>query len=316
MPATDPLVEHPVADLRVQGASLVAYRLYDVGYSIQIDRALELLSTNAPERVRPLRGEAQAIQIPNPPVTIVLGREPLALDGGAPVGAEVSARIFDFGAVSLRLTVDAPDGTTWAEYTRLGNAVEASSALVPAFTQRLRALAERIAPAVERPFIAPQAEEYIVYRVARLLRPDGSVASPDLLSDDDVAPLLLDESRPLAAAARRELLPHRFSYYPDDLAILTWDNALIVEPRAHDSDVQFLLEFANAQLLELRYYDGLLDAELPRMYDRITALRKRGSRALLRRRYAPLLGELQAQVADSTEIVERVENALKVTDDV
>jgi hypothetical protein len=37
--------------------------------------------------------------------------------------------------------------------------------------------------------------------------------------------------------------------------------------------VQFLLEFANAQLLELRYYDALLDAELPRMYDRVEALR-------------------------------------------
>jgi hypothetical protein len=52
------------------------------------------------------------------------------------------------------------------------------------------------------------------------------------------------------------------------------------------------------------------------MYDRVEALRGGGARALLRRRYAPLLGELQAQVADSTELVERVENALKVTDDV
>ena len=34
------------------------------------------------------------------------------------------------------------------------------------------------------------------------------------------------------------------------------------------------------------------------------------------RRYAALLSRLQPQVADSTELVERVENALKVTDDV
>jgi hypothetical protein len=80
--------------------------------------------------------------------------------------------------------------------------------------------------------------------------------------------------------------------------------------------VQFILEFANAQLLELRYYDARLDGELPAMYDRISGLRRGGGRSLWRNRYAGLLGELQAQVADSTEIVERVENALKVTDDV
>ncbi|MBX6333677.1 MAG: hypothetical protein IRY91_17665, partial [Gemmatimonadaceae bacterium] len=118
---------------------------------------------------------------------------------------------------------------------------------------------------------------------------------------------------PLAPAARRELLPNRFSYYVDDLAILTWDNALIVEPAVDDTDIQYILEFANAQLLELRVYDAALDAELPAMYDRVAAAR-RG--LALARRYAPLLSDLQTLVADSTELVERVENSLKVTDDV
>ena len=51
------------------------------------------------------------------------------------------------------------------------------------------------------------------------------------------------------------------------------------------------------------------------MYDRIAESRAAG-RALFRRRYAALLARLQTLVADSTEIVERAENALKVTDDV
>src|SRR2546422_9374395 len=96
--------------------------------------------------------------------------------------------------------------------------------------------------------------------------------------------------------------------------MLTWNSALVVDPTEGDSDVQLILEFANAQLLELRYYDAVLDAELPRMYDRIAE--SRAGRALFRRRYAALLAALQTLVADSTEIVERAENALKVTDDV
>jgi hypothetical protein len=111
------------------------------------------------------------------------------------------------------------------------------------------------------------------------------------------------------------LLPHRFSYYTDDLAIVTWYGALIVEPSPEDIDVQYVLEFANAQLLELRVYDDALDRELTKVYTRIAAMRT-GPTAQLGRRYAPLLGHLQSLVADTSEFVERVANAFKVTDDV
>ena len=90
---------------------------------------------------------------------------------------------------------------------------------------------------------------------------------------------------------------------------------MVVEPGEHDTDLQYVLEFANAQLLELRYYDAILDGELPRMYDAIDAARrKRG--VFPGRRFAGLLSRLQTVVADTTEVVEQAENALKVTDDV
>src|SRR5437899_12460315 len=91
---------------RVCGGAIV-YRLYDVGYAIQLDQASELLASSAPERPRPVRGEAQAIQIPNPPVTVGLGFETLVI-GGESRDVELSARLFDFGGVSLRGRVAAP----------------------------------------------------------------------------------------------------------------------------------------------------------------------------------------------------------------
>ena len=51
------------------------------------------------------------------------------------------------------------------------------------------------------------------------------------------------------------------------------------------------------------------------MYDRIEAARSR-TVWLFSRRFSNLLGEIQRLFADSTELVERVENSLKVTDDV
>jgi hypothetical protein len=302
------------ATLHVDGAAIL-YRLYDVGYAIDLDRALDALAASAPERIRPVRGEAQALQIQNPPITLLLGTEVMEIDG-ARRDVEMSARIFDFGVVSLRARLRAPGRLSWSAFTAFGQQLADHDGLATLAEHHLRLLTTRIASQVERPVIAEVHEDYTVFRITRVTLADGSEAAPDALASLDVVPLLLNETRPLSADARRELLPHRFSYYEDDLAILTWENALVVEPRADDADVQFILEFANAQLLELRYYDALLDAELPRMYDRIAGLRRGGGRSLLGNRYAGLLAALQAQVADSTEIVERVENALKVTDDV
>ena len=305
----------PADSLHVDGDAVV-YRLFDVGYEIALDRVLELLATQAPARVRPVRGEAQALQIPNPPITVILGTEDVVL-GGDRLTVEVSARIFDFGVVSLRARVPAPVNSSWHGFVDFGEQLDTAAVIPELLDGHLRSLVDRIRPCIERPAVAPQTEDYIVYRVARLSDALGVPVAPAMLHDTLVSPLLLNDRRALSAEAMRELLPHRFSYTSEDLAILTWDNALIVDPSLVDTDVQFILEFANAQLLELRFYDATLDAELPRMYDRIEAARP-GSRGMsfFSRRYAPLLAELQRTVADSTELVERVENALKVTDDV
>jgi hypothetical protein len=299
--------------LSVTGAA-IAYRLFDVGYAIDLDRALDLLASSAPARVRPVRGEAQALLISNPPITVVLGVEVLMV-GDVAYDAELSARIFDFGVVSLRVRVRATPACSWEAFTAFGQRLEEHPGIQQLVDQHLRLITQRIAPAIDRPILAPIHEEYTVFRVTAVVDADGQPVGADALAALDVVPLLLNESRPLSPEARRDLLPHRFSYYQDDLAILTWENALVVETGDQDTDLQYILEFANAQLLELRYYDVLLDAELPRLYDAIEAARARRS-LFPGRRFAGLLTRLQAQVADSTELVERVENALKVTDDV
>jgi hypothetical protein len=313
MTSAQPHAAVRASDLRVDGAAIV-YRLHDVGYAIDLERASAILAPNAPERTRPARGEGQAIQIANPPVAVPLGAAAVWVDG-TERHAEVTARVFDFGVCALQARVDAPPGTAWEAYTRLGAAADTSTDITALLDRELAALLARMQPAIERPGFTPVSESYVVFRVNRLLYDDGTEAAPSVLTDDLLVPLLLNESAQLSTAARRELLPNRFSYYDDDLTVLTWDNALVVEPRSHDRDVEYVLEFANAQLLELRFYDALLDAELPRMYDRVAAARKR-RHPLPTWRYRSLVGALQTQLADVTETVERVENALKLTDDV
>lgn len=300
-------------DLLVRGAAVV-YRLHDIGYAIELDRVAELLVRDAPERARPARIEAQALLIANPPVTVHLGARDIVV-GGVVWHAQLVARMFDFGVVSLQLEISGAEMVEWGAFVDFGRALEGSAEIDALFASELAALRQRVAPAVERAALAPVREEYVVFRISALRHREGGAVDPHVaLTDVRLAPLLLGEPRALAPRALRELFQHRFSYYTDDLVVLTWENALVLEPAMNDRDVEYILEFANAQLLELRYYDAVLDAELPAMYHRVAHARRR--RRLPTRRFHGVLAGLQTRVADVTETMERAENALKVTDDV
>ena len=310
---TTPARMHPTQPGLIVEGSAIVYRLHDVGYAIDLDRTSALLVANAPERAVPARGEAQAIQVKNPPIDVTLGAAPVMIDGAVRT-VTISARVFDFGVCALRATMDAAPGSTWDDFGRLGAAADSAAELAVLMDRELARLLELLGPAIERGGLSPVTESYVVFRIRRLAHPDGTEASPGELTDSHLVSLLLNERAELSDEARRALLPHRFSYYTNELTVLTWDNALVIEPRPNDHDVEYILEFANAQLLELRFYDAMLDRELPRMYDRVAVARK--ARNIPSRRFSPILGSMQTQVADITETVERVDNALKVTEDV
>src|SRR5437588_13105303 len=65
----------------------------------------------------------------------------------------------------------------------------------------------------------------------------------------------------------------------------------------------------------MRMYDELLDAELPRVHAMIEAARQRTT-LLASRQYARLARRLYTLVAEVTELTEKVDNALQVTEDV
>ena len=306
-------------ELRVDGGATY-YRLFDVGYALDLDRAAELLGANTGGRIRLSRDEARAIEIRSPPLIATLHGGEVVIDGN-PRQTTLSAHVFDFGVCSLQLRVQAPGPLSWPEFTAFCAAVEVSADLETVFTEALQHLTGRLEPAIERPGVAAVSEEYKVYRIDRIgvgRAEDGGVLDGPIanaISDQQLAMLLVGERRPLSAWARRELVPHRFSYHEDDFAALSWESALVIEPRADDHDIEYVLEFANAQLLELRMYDQRLDDDLPALYDRVEAARARRSPRLTGR-FRAVLSDLQTRVADITETVERVENAVKLTNDV
>ncbi len=292
---------------------IVALRLFDFAYEIDLRRA-ETLWAGRAARARLAATPPKAVSFGDPPLGIALA--PVALDLGAgPVELGVTARLYAFGAVTLALRLPVA-GQPWGAYVGLLNALDrAIGPGAPAAAQPWPGLLDQLRQALGAALIRPAArlleEDYLIGAVQAF---DGAATATEVLAQVDLVPLLSGEQRPLAEAARADLLGRRFSYYVDDLVVLTWDRAFLYDPRG-DSDVADALEVANIQLLEMRYYDELLDDELPRMHALVEATR-RGLNFLAARRYANLARRLYTLVAEVTELRERVDNALQVTEDV
>ncbi len=90
---------------------------------------------------------------------------------------------------------------------------------------------------------------------------------------------------------------------------------MVIEPDADArEDAELLLEFANAQLLSLRSYDAEVERDMARLTPRI--VRPRRPQWVALRSTGGFLREIYTLIADITETSARIQNALKVTEDV
>lgn len=294
---------------RIQMAALHLYQLYDVAYSIDLDRARETLATPS-ARVRPVVTRGASIDIAQLPLELSLGAVEVSL-GGKPYNGILYARIYDLGIIAFRLVILFREEMGWEDAISLLSETEPYPLVVSeAFEKGLDLLRKTLAPAMNRPSAVARPEDYSIFVVERMV--EGAPASY-LARNPWILRAALGERRALAPSMWS--LATTLSYYEDDLILLTWASALVIEhdPSARD-DATLLLEFANAQLLSFRTYDAEVEQALQRITPRLGRLTRRGWP--LYRRTDRSLSEVHVLIADITEQSGRVENALKVTEDV
>ncbi|HEX3991378.1 MAG TPA: hypothetical protein VHX39_09425, partial [Acetobacteraceae bacterium] len=261
-------------ELRIVSGTVIACRLFDIADSIDLAKA-EALWGQQPRasitRGRLVTAPSKAVAFGVAPLDIPLEPVQLQLDG-TDLWAGATARLYDFGVTRLALHVPA-DRLSWSGFTRRLISVDrhvGPTAGAAVWTRLLDHVRQTFADAMLRPTQEALEEDYLIGMVRAF---DEAPDAEALLRRIDLVPLLSGETRPLSDGARQDLLRQRFSWYRDDLVVITWDRAFIYEPR-DDSDVMDVLDVANAQLLEMRYYDQLLDAELPKMYDLVQAMQR------------------------------------------
>jgi len=306
---------NPMNDPHVRSGAVIALRLFDIAYSVDL-RAVESLwkekGGGMVVRSSLSSTPAKAVSFDVAPLLLDLGPIPITV-GGTPLQALLSARLYDFGVAALAIRIPVTD-LGWKDFTAFCNEVEralgatAGKAPWPSLLQKIMPV---IAPAMIRPNAVPLEEDHLITLVNSWKEPIKASILPEIA---DLGPLLSGESRPLSEQTRGFLLKHRFSHSEEDLVILTWDRAFICEP-GDDSDAADVIEVANAQLLQFRYYDELLNGELPMMYELVKKAR-RAANILAPRRFADLARRLYTLVAEVTELTAKAGNVLQVTEDV
>ncbi|HEY7975163.1 MAG TPA: hypothetical protein VID72_07465, partial [Ktedonobacterales bacterium] len=293
----------------IQVAALHLYQLYDVAYSIDLEKARVTLATPS-ARVRPVVTRGASIDIAQLPLEISMGAVEVPL-GGSARNAVLYARIYDLGIIAFRLVILFREELSWQEATAiLSEAQTYPLVVVEAFERGLELLRKTLEPAMVRPNEVVRPEDYTIFVVERM---GEGVPASQLARNSWLLRAALGERKQLAASMWS--LATTLSYYEDDLILLTWAAAIMIEsdPSARD-DATLLLEFANAQLLSFRTYDAEVERELAHITPRLGRLSR--ARWPLLRSTPDFLSEVHTLIADITEHSSRVENALKVTEDV
>lgn len=153
--------------------------------------------------------------------------------------------------------------------------------------EEARQLAEDIRNELHDYYIRPvkqvlDEEAYTVFCVeAPLSNPEGMTISAEAWLEAhrrQVAALLTqeDDVRHLSKQEADESTGRHLSYYQNDVVVIDWDAALIVDEKADFDETLYIMELANLQLAELEAYDRLLDDSLERSYRDLSRRNWRG----------------------------------------
>jgi hypothetical protein len=296
--------------MQISRGRILVQRLFDVADAIDLVRA-EACVAKLYRRPR-FAGSARHIQLPRPPVEMSLGPKSLGFAGHT--AQDTLCRLWDVGALTLTFILDIPPGTDGEALIRLGQQIgEAEEQITAAAQPLVEEIRRAIAPACK---LAPDeaagqallGEEYTIF----LLQATEPCCDADSLGEAlDIPRLLLGETEPIAACERRRLVQASLSYRPDDLVVIDWNAAVVLDPTG-GVDITELLELTSMQLLELRAYDKVVERALGTLYSEL----ERESSGFFRSAYFLRLSRrIMKLFVDITEVMERIDNSLTVLGD-
>jgi hypothetical protein len=282
---------------------------YDVGLAIDLEKCRKRMSSISSDvNMRHNRHAPKYFDYRPAPLMITRAATPPAI-GQFKVVPEVNLLLYDFGGISVSYNI--PFEGSLEILQEISCALsEKNNALVNDSRRRVEELLETVKNAVGRLHITDLIEDYMVFEIDEYetsSRPDEFHAR----YPQELAQILRAEKARLSEQEVSDALSCRISYGREDVTFIDWNGALIFDREAED--VRAVLEFANIELLEMRYLDHQLDDSLDHAYAAIS------SRTRLSRLIPSSEGSIERRVSqmqvDGAILFERVSNAPKLLGD-
>lgn len=295
-------------DSQLKGQFRVLF-LYDATEAVRLDLLTPLLQ---PSGVKPPTGLApplpQHLRFERPPVVEPIS--PLVLETGERM--EGTIKYYDYGVVSVELEL--PFEADWPELVLESSRWIVATELETRATELFRSAMKRAAPAMVNPYETWLREDYYMIQLLEITGADGrTVSAEELLATHgaEIAQLVRGEAAQLSDAERQEVLQSSLSYSHADLLVVGWSGALVYGSGDGAATTIQMLEYANTQLLEFRYYDSLLTSLLGNVY---RSMERKGG-PLSAWRLSREAARLNTIRLDVMELTEKVDNAVKFLSD-
>jgi len=163
---------------------------------------------------------------------------------------------------------------------------------------------KKITSAIETPQFCNLKNDYFTVHISPLR---SNVSSEKIMEvyGGDIASLLRLEMNPLSFYQQETILRSRTGYYGDELIVIDASGAFVYDDKCYDS--MELFEFVSIQLLELQYFDRLLDKKLHTFYtDHLDTSKSKRNLSIAH------LAQLRV---DISVITERLENSIRMSGD-
>jgi hypothetical protein len=293
-----------MADAHIRGA-MVFLTLYDICEEVRLPEIRDILHIQPAGREPSFKHPApEYVRFEQPPVVETL--DEFTLGTGERLRGRI--RYYDYGVAVVELMLPFEGG--WQQLTDLSYRHATGFEIERQAFQIAKQSVARVAPALSKPYENWLSEDYFIVHAMEI---EGAPTAAEVLLQhrSEIAQIVRGENSLLSEAERSEILQSAMSYYPGDLVIIGWNGAFLYDTAAGGQTTIQLLEYANSQLLEFRYYDEVLTRRLRQVYqslDRGTGLRARW-------RLAGAAARLYTLLLDVTELTERTDNAIKFLSD-